>query len=430
MFFTHKPQGDMNIYSFNDLALCPQIQRAITESGYQMPTEIQQQAIPKLLQGHDLLATAQTGTGKTAAFALPILQRLSECQLENHSAIKVLVLTPTRELALQIDESFKRYGRYLKLGTTVILGGVSYTNQIRSLRKRPQIVIATPGRLLDLLEQGELCLNQVGMFVLDEADRMLDMGFAPDIRRILALLSAKRQTMLFSATISPEIAELASSMLSSPERIQVTPSASISTNIAQKVLFVDQDQKRELLSSVLRDASVRRALVFTRTKHRADRIMRQLSNEGISSDAIHSNKSQNARVRTLTAFSRGRIKVLVATDIASRGIDVDGISHVINFEIPHDPESYVHRIGRTARAGASGTALSLCDATEVSLLRGIEKLTNCPIVAFEDHPYHSSAVAQLRERKTGAPKRGRFQKPKRGFRPRGRSGTSHRAATR
>ena len=415
----------MHTCDFSNLALCEPILCALSDQGYKKPTKIQQMAIPEVLAGRDLLATAQTGTGKTAAFSLPILQLLNDKRPSSSQGVRALVVTPTRELALQIEESFRHYGRHLRLRTAVVLGGVSSVPQIRSLQRRPEILVATPGRLLDLMKQRYVSLDDVEMFVLDEADRMLDMGFIPDVRRIVAKLPVARQTMLFSATLSPEIAQLASFMLKDPARVEVTPSASVSDNISQRVLFVEQAQKQALLSGVLKDKSVERALVFTRTKHRANRIMQQLSRQGISSDAIHSNKSQGARQRALAAFSRGSIRVLVATDIMARGIDVDGISHVINYELPHDPESYVHRIGRTARAGAVGTALSLCNAEEVSLLQGIERFMKCSITAVEDHPFHSTEVAAMREKSQsahGLPNK--RQGRSRGFQPRGRRSNS------
>jgi ATP-dependent RNA helicase RhlE len=373
----------------------------LSQEGYQEPTDIQREAIPDALAGKDLLATAQTGTGKTAAFSLPMLHMLHAQPPRNGRHIRALILTPTRELALQIDESLRTYGRHLSLRSTVILGGVAAQPQISALRKIPDIVVATPGRLLDLHNKKHLRLDQVEVLVLDEADRMLDMGFVRDVRRIVATLPKKRQTLFFSATMSGEIADLASAMLKDPVRIEITPAASISENIEQKVLFVEQTNKRALLTNILRDKSIPRALVFTRTKHRANRIAKQLATSGISADAIHSNKSQGARQRALADFDRGRVKVLVATDIVARGIDVDGISHVINYELPNEPESYVHRIGRTARAGAVGTALSFCDAEEVSLLRGIEQLTKSQLTAFEDHSFHSTAIAATRDTATG-----------------------------
>ena len=380
---------------FERFALNTQILRAVADEGYVTPTPVQCEAIPELLDGRDLLATAQTGTGKTAAFALPILHLLHERRPQGPRSIRALILTPTRELALQIEASFRTYGRHLSLATAVILGGVSANPQIRALQRQPEILIATPGRLLDLMSQGFVRLDRIEMLVLDEADRMLDMGFVRDVRKILARLPAARQTMLFSATMPREIAELASEMLRNPVKVAVTPPASVSVNIKQHVFFVEQENKRDLLTGMLKKMNIQRALVFTRTKHRANRIMQQLASAGISADAIHSNKSQNARQRALEAFDRGQIRVLVATDIVSRGIDVEGISHVINFELPNDPESYVHRIGRTARAGAEGIAMSFCSADEVTMLKGIEQLTKCPLTAEVDHLFHSAATAAL-----------------------------------
>ena len=388
---------------FKNFSLNQSILRAVSEEGYQEPTLIQQAAIPEVLAGNDLLATAQTGTGKTAAFALPMLHMLYERENRSARHIRALILTPTRELALQIEASFRTYGRHLPLRTAVVLGGVPAASQIKALRKNPDILVATPGRLLDLHGQGYISLDRVEILVLDEADRMLDMGFIHDVRRIVSELPANRQTLFFSATLTGDIADFASDMLRHPSIVEVTPAASVSGDIAQKVLFVEQMNKRELLTGILKDEKVIRALVFARTKHRADHLTRQLSNNGISADAIHSNKSQNARQRALSAFDHGRIKVLVATDIVARGIDVEGISHVINYEMPNDPESYVHRIGRTARAGAAGIALSFCDAGEVTMLRGIEKLTRCPLTAVLDHPFHSPSIAALRERKSAPP---------------------------
>lgn len=376
------------------------ILRAISEEGYQEPTEIQQATIPRVLAGNDVLATAQTGTGKTAAFAWPILHLLHERPARRPKAIRALVLTPTRELALQIDASFRSYGRHLSLGTAVILGGVPSGPQITALRRRPDILVATPGRLLDLMSQRQVALDSIEILVIDEADRMLDLGFVRDVRKIVRQLPGSRQTMFFSATLTPEIARLASDMLRQPAYVAVTPAASVSGNITQKVLFVERGQKLALLTSILQNNNMRRTLVFTRTKHRADRVMRELASQGISADSIHSNKTQGARQKALAAFDRGRINVLVATDIVARGIDVEGISHVINFELPNDPESYVHRIGRTARAGAVGTALSFCDFQEVTLLKAIEKLTRCPLTPDDDHPFHSASIGTLH---TGAP---------------------------
>jgi len=389
----------MHSEKFEQLCLHKNILDALSKKGYHEPTPIQREAIPLLLQGNDLLATAQTGTGKTAAFSLPILHHLNERKPSKQGRIRALVLTPTRELALQIDQSFRQYGRYLRSRTTVVLGGVSSKSQIDSLRRKPDILVATPGRLIDLMGQGHIRLNHIEMLVLDEADRMLDMGFINDVRKIVEKTPRSRQTMLFSATLTPEIKRLAADMLNDPSSVSVTPPASVSGNIEQKVLFVEQTDKRDLLTDVLKGESVSRALVFARTKRHADNLVRQLQRKGIPADAIHSNKSQNARQKALAAFDRGRIKVLVGTDIVSRGIDVNGISHVINYELPEDPESYVHRIGRTARAGATGVALSFCNADEVSLLRSIEVLTKNTLTKVEDHPFHSSLIASFHERR-------------------------------
>ena len=388
----------MNPDSFEKLSLSRPLLRALSEEGYEKPTDIQRAAIPKVLAGNDLLATARTGTGKTAAFALPILQRLDGRRTRGGRFIRVLVLTPTRELALQVASSFRSYGRHLKSRAAVILGGVPAPPQIKALKANPEIVVATPGRLLDLFGQGYLRLDRVEVLVLDEADRMLDMGFVDEVRRIVSKLPYDRQTLFFSATLSWEIAELASDMLRNPSEVAVTPAASVSGSIAQKVFFVQQMHKQDLLADILKGENVERALVFTRTKHRANRISRQLSRAGISADTIHSNRSQGQRQRALSAFHRGRIKVLVGTDVVARGIDVEGISHVINYELPDNPKSYVHRIGRTARADAIGTALSFCAAEEVVLLREIEKLTKCELTPDEDHAFHCSRTAELRGR--------------------------------
>ncbi|MFA6472026.1 MAG: DEAD/DEAH box helicase [Candidatus Latescibacterota bacterium] len=390
----------MNTDYFKNLSLNEPILRALNEEGYETPTPVQLAAIPIALEGKDLLATAQTGTGKTAAFALPILHILhKQKEHKGPRPIRALILTPTRELALQIEASFRCYGRHLSLRTAVILGGVPAASQIKALQRNPDILVATPGRLLDLYSQGYIRLGHVEILVLDEADRMLDMGFVTDVRKIVSQLPATRQTLFFSATLSWEIANLASDMLRDPSRVEISPCSSVSHNIEQRVLFVEHENKRDLLTDILKEDHVSRALVFTRTKHRADRITQRLSSHGISADAIHSNKTQGARQRALSAFDQGRIKVLVGTDIVARGIDVDGISHVINYDLPEDPESYVHRIGRTARAGALGIALSFCDAGEVALLQGIEKLTRNPLTADEDHPFHSSFIAGMRDLK-------------------------------
>ena len=362
--------------SFSDLALIEPIQRALAHENYRRPTPIQVAAIPPLLAGRDLCGIAQTGTGKTAAFALPMLQRLAGAAAPRRRlSPRALVLAPTRELAIQIGESFRAYGRFLPLRHAVIFGGVGQQPQVKAVADGVDILVATPGRLIDLMEQGHVRLDGVSIFVLDEADRMLDIGFIRPIRRIIAALPKARQSLCFSATMPPEVTKLCNDILRDPTRVEVTPSASIVERIDQRVFFVDASNKRGLLATLLRDRAVTRALVFTRTKHGANRVAEQLSRGGIRADAIHGNKSQNARQRAIAGFRDGRLRVLVATDIAARGIDIDGITHVINYELPNVPETYVHRIGRTARAGAAGTAISLCDRAERGSLRDIEKLT-------------------------------------------------------
>jgi len=410
--------------TFEGLGLHKALLRALDEEGYEAPSDIQVAAIPHILAGRDLIGTSQTGTGKTAAFAVPILDLLQSQPPQNPGAIRVLVLTPTRELAQQVEGSFRAYGRHLPFRTACVVGGVSMEGQIRALKGKPAIVIATPGRLLDLLQQRELRLDQVEFLVLDEADRMLDMGFIHDVRKIVGEIPAKqRQTLLFSATLSGDIASLSSEMLRHPVHVETTPPSSVSLNIAQQVYFVDQGNKLALLAHILKDKGARRVLVFTRTKHRANRLAVQLSRDGISADAIHSNKSQSARQRALAAFEKGKVSVLVATDIVARGIDVDGISHVINYEMPNDPESYVHRIGRTARACAIVTAMSFCDASEVLNLRGIEQLTKTPLTRVEEQPFHSSMISSLHgPRPAAVAKPGGRSSGWRSFGPRSRSG--------
>ena len=361
--------------SFAELKLVAPLQRAVLDAGYLTPTPIQAQSIPHLLAGRDLLGCARTGTGKTAAFALPILQRLAATPRgAGHHPVRALVLVPTRELAAQVCESFRRYGSGLSLVSTVIYGGVGQGPQVNALRRGVDILVATPGRLVDLMGQGHLRLDRVEVLVLDEADHMLDLGFIPDVRKVLAVVPRKRQTLFFSATMPPPIAKLAATILSNPVEVTVTPVASTVELTEQSVHMVDKAAKARVLTEILSDPKVESALVFTRTKRGADRVAKRLIQDGIKAEAIHGNKSQNVRERTLEAFRSRRIRVLVATDIAARGIDVDGITHVVNYELPNVPESYVHRIGRTGRAGASGIAISLCDAEERPLLRDIEKL--------------------------------------------------------
>jgi len=389
-------QTDSSI-DFTGLNLIAPILRAVQDEGYTVPSPVQTAAIPLALEGSDLIATAKTGTGKTAAFAIPMLQLLDESGAPG-DALRGLILTPTRELALQIHESLRTYGRHLKLTHAVIVGGVSAGPQIQALRRRPDNLVATPGRLLDLMGQGKVRLRDIEIAVLDEADRMLDMGFIRDVRRIVDALPRQRQTLLFSATMSNEITKLAGEMLHKPARVEVTPPATVADNIAQKVMFVDQGDKRDLLVKLLKDdSSIASALVFTRTRHRANRVARQLSQSGISADAIHSDKSQGARQKALDLFDRGKVRVLVATDIVARGIDVEGITHVINFEIPNEAESYVHRIGRTARAGAAGIALSFCNAEEIAFLSDIEKLTGIRLEEVDEHPYRHHGIASQRD---------------------------------
>ncbi|MBL8660354.1 MAG: DEAD/DEAH box helicase [Rhodospirillales bacterium] len=369
--------------TFFDLGVAEPIRRALTASSYQEPTPIQSRAIPLLLEGRDLLGIAQTGTGKTAAFALPILQRLAEQAPRRGRGPAALVLTPTRELAVQVAAAFKTYGRYLNLRGAVLYGGVGQVPQVRALRSGLDYLVATPGRLLDLMEQGHAQLGQVSLLVLDEADRMLDMGFIRDIRRILAALPRKRQSMLLSATMPAEIARLANSMLDNPARVEVAPTGTAVERVDQRVFHIATARKRALLSELLRDPDMRRVIVFTRTKHGANRVAAQLAETGVSAAAIHGNKSQAARQNALDDFRSGRSRVLVATDIAARGIDVEGVTHIVNYELPNVPETYVHRIGRTARAGAAGSALSFCDTAERPYLRDIETLVRRSIEVIE-----------------------------------------------
>ena len=375
--------------SFETLNIIEPLLRAIKKEGYTIPTPIQTQAMPYLLQGKDLMGIAQTGTGKTAAFVLPILQRMSQHpKVPFPGAPRVLVLVPTRELAAQIGQSFAIYGQFLHFRHTVIFGGVGQGPQVAALHRGIDIVVATPGRLLDLMNQRHIKLTDVEFFVLDEADRMLDMGFINDVKKIVTFLPHKRQSLFFSATMSLQIGELARRFLTSPIHIQVAPQATTVERVEQKVFFVDHADKDALLVDLLRQEHLKCVLVFTRTKHRANKVAMMLTRNNIRADAIHGNKSQSQRVRAMQSFKSGHVPVLVATDIAARGIDIDNISHVINYELPNEPESYVHRIGRTARAGAEGTAYSFCAAEERSFLREIEKLTRVPIGVME-HKHHS-----------------------------------------
>ncbi len=374
------------------------ILKALKEEGYSSPTPIQEQSIPILLQGKDLLGCAQTGTGKTAAFSIPILQKLYKT--DHRKGIKALILTPTRELAIQIGECFEAYGKYTGLKHTVIFGGVGQKPQTDALRNGVQILVATPGRLLDLITQGYISLKTLDFFVLDEADRMLDMGFIHDIRRILKLLPQKRQTLFFSATMPPEIETLANSMLTHPEKVEVTPASSTVDTISQYVYFVEKKEKKDLLLHLLKDQSIESVLIFTRTKHGADKLARILTKTGIRAEAIQGIKSQNARQRALTDFKNHTLRVLIATDIAARGIDVDQLSHVINYELPNVPETYVHRIGRTGRAGHDGIAISFCESEELPYLKDIQKLIGKTIPVVKDHPFVTTEGAKAQEVKT------------------------------
>jgi ATP-dependent RNA helicase RhlE len=402
---------------FKELQLIEPILKALETEGYTVPTPIQQQAIPLALEGKDLLGCAQTGTGKTAAFAIPILQLVYQSiQNGNRSkTIKALVLTPTRELAIQIDESFAAYGRYLYLKHQVIFGGVSQVPQVNALRNGVDILVATPGRLLDLMQQGYIRLYEIDFFVLDEADRMLDMGFINDVKKIVAKLPAKKQTLFFSATMPTEIEKLSATLLHNPAKVEVTPVSSTVEKIEQAVYYVEKDQKKHLLIHLLKDKAIQTALVFTRTKHGADKVVKELTRVGISAEAIHGNKSQNARQRALSNFKAGTTRILVATDIAARGIDVDQLSHVFNFELPNVPETYVHRIGRTGRAGASGMAVSFCDSEERPYLNDIQKLIKITLPVVREHEFVSSIpmnAAAVKAQQSRPTPRGRFTNQK------------------
>lgn len=375
--------------TFDSLALIPSILTALKEEGYTTPTPIQEQAIPHILEQKDLLGCAQTGTGKTAAFAIPILQLLRADQDHDHrkKMIRTLILTPTRELAIQIEESFKAYGRHTGLRTLVIFGGVGQKPQTDGLYRGTDILVATPGRLLDLMNQGFVNLSHIQIFVLDEADRMLDMGFIHDVKRIINKLPAKRQTLFFSATMPMEIQKLAGSILTNPIKVEVTPNVTTAEKVVQWLYMVDKDNKKNLLLHLLRDENLESVLVFTRTKHGADKVCKDLVKMSVNAEVIHGGKSQSARQRALNNFKDGITRVLIATDIAARGIDVDNLSHVINYELPDVPETYVHRIGRTGRAGASGIAFSFCDAEERDNLRDIKRLTGLEIPMADDNPF-------------------------------------------
>ncbi|HRH67843.1 MAG TPA: DEAD/DEAH box helicase, partial [Bacteroidia bacterium] len=415
------------------LHLIEPILKALKTEGYSTPTPIQEQAIPVVLKHHDLLGCAQTGTGKTAAFAIPILQLLhEEKHPPGHRTIKALVLTPTRELALQISESFGAYGRHTGLKHAVVFGGVSQHSQTTALRSGIDILVATPGRLLDLMAQKYVHLQHLKFFVLDEADRMLDMGFINDVKKVIAAIPTKRQTLFFSATMPDEIARLADTILKKPVRVEVTPVSSTAQTIQQSLYYVDKGNKKRLLVDLLKDKHIVSALVFTRTKRGADVVARDLAKAGIHAEAIHGNKSQNNRQRALSNFKTGKTRVLVATDIAARGIDVDNLSHVINYEIPNISETYVHRIGRTGRAGASGIAISFCDNEEKSYIKDIQKLISRSIPVIEDHPYpilgnplpEASSAKQKRKPQHGS---NRGSKPASQGKSSGHSTSSHTA---
>lgn len=377
--------------TFQEFGLSRKITDAIAEEGYQTPSEIQSAAIPVALQGRDILGCAQTGTGKTAAFALPVLQKLSERPLlseKGKRVVRALVLTPTRELAAQIYDSFKSYGRYLDLQSAVVVGGVSQVHHKEVLEHGTDILIATPGRLLDYVGQKQIDLSRIEIFVLDEADRMLDMGFVHDVNRVISYLPKKRQTLFFTATIPEEVRKLANGLLIAPVNLAVTPVSSTTELTTQYVYFTDRVKKTELLIYLLRNRpSMESVLVFTRTKYGADKLSRKLKQAGVLALAIHGDKSQGARQKALSGFKSGEIRVLVATDIAARGIDIDGLSHVINYELPNVPETYVHRIGRTGRAGRTGEAISFCDFDEKPYLKDIEKLIRKKVIVVENHPY-------------------------------------------
>ncbi len=409
------------MHSFSNLGLVEPLQRALRDTGYTHPTPIQEQSIPHLLEGRDLLGCARTGTGKTAAFALPMLQLLSlgeppptrqahaphSPQRSRGRTPRALVLVPTRELAAQVCQSFQTYGCHLPLSTAVVYGGVGQGPQVSALHRGVDILVATPGRLLDLMGQGHAKLERIEILVLDEADHMLDLGFIPDVRRILRTVPKRRQTLLFSATMPPPIANLAASILSSPVEVFVTPAATTVDEVEQRVHLVSGADKPALLAHMLADPSVERALVFTRTKRGADRVTKRLAQSGIPAQAIHGNKGQGARERTLEGFRNGRVRVLVATDIAARGLDIDDVSHVFNFELPHVPEIYVHRIGRTARAGASGVAISLCDGGELGMLKDIERLIRTKLPVITTPKFERSTLRAEPERARSEPERRR-----------------------
>lgn len=387
---------------FSDLKIIKPILDALAQQGYENPTPIQEKAIPPILQKKDLLGSAQTGTGKTAAFAIPILQNLSENK-EHYKNIKALILTPTRELAIQIEENFQAYGKNLPLKTTVIFGGVKQHQQEQNLRRGIDILIATPGRLLDFINQGIVKLQHLQIFVLDEADRMLDMGFVHDVKRVLKHLPAKRQNLFFSATMPPEIAKLASEILVHPVKAEVAPVSSTAETINQSIYFVEKDNKTELLIHLLQNPKLDQVLVFSRTKYGADKIAKKLVRSGISAQAIHGDKSQNSRQNALNNFKEKKTRVLVATDIAARGIDIDDLKYVVNYELSDVSETYVHRIGRTGRAGAEGTSFSFVDGLDLVNLRNTEKLIGKKIPVMKDHPFHTDNLVEMKRDSNNKP---------------------------
>ncbi len=418
---------DYTMIKFTDLPLVAPLQFALKDAGYETPTPIQSQAIPLILEGRDLLGVAQTGTGKTAAFCLPILQLLAKNHIRREPKCpRTLILTPTRELAIQIHQNLETYSKHLKLKHAVIFGGVGQGNQVRDLAGGVDVLVATPGRLMDLFQQKHLRLDKVEIFVLDEADRMLDMGFIQDIKRILPLLPSKRHNLFFSATMPKEVQDLATRILHEPLKVEVTPQATTAEKIDQSVMFVEKAKKFDLLMHLLEDNSLFKVLVFMQMKHGANRIVDKLTKQGVQAAGIHGDKSQGARQRALEDFRSGKVRVLVATDIAARGLDIDGITHVINFELPHLPDSYVHRIGRTARAGAEGKSIAFCTAEEKSYLYAIEKTTRQKVTVVDDHPFHSDAsasasVMSVGKAKAAIEKQGQHHGGGRGGGPGGRS---------
>lgn len=406
--------------TFNNLQLIEPLLKALSNEGYTTPTPVQEQSIPVILQGRDLFSCAQTGTGKTAAFAIPLLQLLHQAPTsqEARRPVRALILTPTRELAIQVNESFAAYGKYLSLKHFAIFGGVSQYHQVKALRQGMDILIATPGRLLDLLQQHQLSLRHLEFFVLDEADRMLDMGFINDMKKIIDKLPAQRQTIFFSATMPPEIQMLSATLLHQPVKVEVTPDSATVDRIQQKLYYVEKQNKRSLLIHLLKDESISTALIFTTTKHGADRIAKDLNKAGVGAQVIHGNKSQNERQSALQHFKTGRTRVLVATDIASRGIDIDNMGLVINYELPNTPETYVHRIGRTGRAGAEGIAVSFCDFEEKMSLKDIQRLINKIIPVVKGHPFDvplMHGIEQLASQTTANPAMRRGKKKGRTF---------------